>query len=758
MIKSWTPINRKEFAEWITKNFSKFSQSESLFAHQKLVTAYLTDSPYRGLLLYHGLGVGKTRSAISICESVGKNVIVLLPASIEDNFENERVAFTKNKSSLKYEYIHYNGLSQQKLNKMPEKLFDKKTVVIDEVHNFISMVKNGSKLASKVYNMIMSSKDSKVVLLSGTPILNSPDELLYIFNLINGDIRRYVLVDKENAQDTFDKLKTNRSISFSRLRDDQRTIEMYFHPRGFVADESGIKLTSGTTTKPTGIKVFKDAEYLFPRKSKDFKSKFLDGSICKNMELFSRRIQGLVSYYEFYNSEDYPELKNLKVVHCDMTDEQFKTYSEMRAVEIEKEMFNSKKRSQSDDDARDDIFNDSSSLYRCYTRASCNFVFPDEIKRPFGSLKSMLNKELDDDDTDVKKLEDIEEEVAIDEKDKQMMIKSALKKLDKEKYLKTDLYKYSPKMRAIMNSIQKKRGNTLVYTSFRNVEGVKIFSMVLENHGYVELSIKTVGGKRVLTNASSKKPKYIVFSSNRDNNIMLMNIFNNNIEKLPDDIREQIPDDFDNLRGDYAKVLIITKSGSEGISLKNVRYVHIMEPYWNDIRIKQVIGRAVRAGSHKDLPPEERIVQPYIYLMKCSETQMLNKTVALDKMTTDEYIYNIATQKAKINDVFLNILKETSIDCKVNKQEKCKTLMHDAMGYTYPMGSIENDVEDRNVKKTVQTKKVAYQLFKKEVNGKLVAVGKNGKKLYYSEHDPTKLFFKENIGKKDPDALMSDFR
>ena len=37
---------------------------------------------------------------------------------------------------------------------------------------------------------------------------------------------------------------------------------------------------------------------------------------------------------------------------------------------------------------------------------------------------------------------------------------------------------------------------------------------------------------------------------------------------------------------------MITQSGSEGISLKNVRQVHLLEPYWNMIRMDQVIGRA----------------------------------------------------------------------------------------------------------------------------------------------------------------------
>ena len=50
--------------------------------------------------------------------------------------------------------------------------------------------------------------------------------------------------------------------------------------------------------------------------------------------------------------------------------------------------------------------------------------------------------------------------------------------------------------------------------------------------------------------------------------------------------------------GDLIKIFMITASGAEGISLQNVRYVHITEPYWHPVRREQVIGRAKRICSH----------------------------------------------------------------------------------------------------------------------------------------------------------------
>jgi superfamily II DNA/RNA helicase len=58
-------------------------------------------------------------------------------------------------------------------------------------------------------------------------------------------------------------------------------------------------------------------------------------------------------------------------------------------------------------------------------------------------------------------------------------------------------------------------------------------------------------------------------------------------------------------------ILFISAAGAEGLDLKNTRRVIILEPHWNDERIKQVIGRAARFKSHANLPPQEQNVTVY---------------------------------------------------------------------------------------------------------------------------------------------------
>jgi hypothetical protein len=98
---SYVLPDRKAFVDSITRIFLKYRQKDEdgkekkgfeLASYQKLVRDYLLiETPYRGLLVYHGLGSGKTCSAIAVAESLmtTKKVYVLLPASLADNFLGE---------------------------------------------------------------------------------------------------------------------------------------------------------------------------------------------------------------------------------------------------------------------------------------------------------------------------------------------------------------------------------------------------------------------------------------------------------------------------------------------------------------------------------------------------------------------------------------------------------------------------------------------------------------------------------------------
>jgi len=121
-----------------------------------------------------------------------------------------------------------------------------------------------------------------------------------------------------------------------------------------------------------------------------------------------------------------------------------------------------------------------------------------------------------------------------------------------------------------------------------------------------------------------------------------------------------------NINGEKIKVVIISEAGSEGIDFKNIRQIHILDPWWNLNRIEQIIGRGVRNCSHKELEFKKRNVEIFMY-----GTQLDNEEVE----SADMYLYRTAEKKAKKIGKITRILKENAMDCLLNKNVMSESLM-----------------------------------------------------------------------------------
>ena len=117
----------------------------------------------------------------------------------------------------------------------------------------------------------------------------------------------------------------------------------------------------------------------------------------------------------------------------------------------------------------------------------------------------------------------------------------------------------------------------------------------------------------------------------------------------------------DNKDGHKIKIILISRSGSEGIDLKFIRQVHILDPWYNMNRIEQIIGRSVRNNSHKELPFEKRNVQIFMH------GTLLDNNI---EETADMYLYRVAEFKATQIGQITRILKENSVDCILNTQQQ----------------------------------------------------------------------------------------
>jgi len=126
---------------------------------------------------------------------------------------------------------------------------------------------------------------------------------------------------------------------------------------------------------------------------------------------------------------------------------------------------------------------------------------------------------------------------------------------------------------------------------------------------------------------------------------------------LSDSQRKQLVNDYNSGK---LKVLLISGAGSEGLDLKGTKLVQIMEPHWNDARIRQVIGRAVRNRSHAHLPENERHVEVEQFEAQplASKSKWLGFSMAPKyEMGADRYMYNLSTKKQKLVDEMLDIFK-----------------------------------------------------------------------------------------------------
>lgn len=142
---------------------------------------------------------------------------------------------------------------------------------------------------------------------------------------------------------------------------------------------------------------------------------------------------------------------------------------------------------------------------------------------------------------------------------------------------------------------------------------------------------------------------------------------------IPVEARSKIQEMFNdeaNSHGGILDLIILSSTGAEGLDLKNARHVHIMEPYWNWGRIKQIIARAVRNDSHKQLPQDEKNVTPYIYLAVPPESERLPNGEY--PATTDTELYTESIINQTLIELFHEALREVCIECLVNDEDYCR--------------------------------------------------------------------------------------
>ena len=285
---------------------------------------------------------------------------------------------------------------------------------------------------------------------------------------------------------------------------------------------------------------------------------------------------------------------------------------------------------------------------------------------------------------------------------------------------------YSPKFLHMLDNINDKdhEGLHLVYSQFRTLEGIGIFSLVLKHNGFVQFKLKrssTDSWDIDLTDEDFRKPMFALYTGteSKEEKEIIRNIYNGDWNYIPTNIAAKLRKiSPNNIMGDIIKVFMITSSGSEGINLRNTRYVHIMEPYWHPVRSEQVIGRARRICSHKDLPLKLQTVEVFVYLMIFSEKQLasddavelkrhdLSKGKDKKPVTSDQLLHEISEIKANLNIQLTDSIKETSFDCYIYGGEKCFNFGSPSNTSFSYVPDYKNQLDDNTTKINKHTEKM----------------------------------------------------
>jgi hypothetical protein len=464
-----------------------------------------------------------------------------------------------------------------------------------------------------------------------------------------------------------------------------------------------------------------------------------------------------------------PRLLDIKLELVPMSNMQYSEYVDVRTDEITKT-----KRAQKNKN----MYEVSSNSYRIFSRLCCNFVFPPANEadgRPGRPKKDKLNEQ----NVDVVTQEDVRQRQAVTfvegvEEDAPLEVVSGDSSYNEKirelfQYYETHdedlkaasgeggegrLNDYSPKFLKMLQNITnpENKGLHLIYSQFRSLEGIGMFSLVLNANGFTQFKIKKEGDNWVMDIApkDEDKPTYALYTGTEDadEKEIVRNVFNSDFSSTPENIkqyleRKKTTKTLSNMYGEFVRVFMITASGSEGINLRNVRFVHIMEPYWNGVRVEQVIGRAQRICSHEDLPEDEKTVQVFEYLSVFSTAQKdkLNKELKSTDSgkTTDQALFDISKKKEQISRELLNAVKTTSIDCKVHKGAKCFEFLGtpDSSSFSY-VPNIELDETEKEMVANVAVEEEVFKLlpatYKGQAGERLVRSMKNNKVYYKNDN------------------------
>jgi len=652
-----------------------------LAPYQVFVRNFLSfQTPYNSLLLYHGLGSGKTCSAITVAEEmrdylrqmgISKRIVVVASPNVQDNFRlqlfDERKleevdglwnirSCTGNKFIREINPMGMKGLTRDKViaqirriingaylfvgyiefsniitkkssvsSDIPEKrrqrvadarlrkFFDDRLIVIDEVHNIRMTDDNKDKrVAVSLMKLVKTAQNLRLLLLSATPMYNSYKEIAWLLNIMNINDRRATI----ELRDIFDA------------------------DGNFVTGPDGAEVGKNVLMrKATGYVSFVRGEnpYTFPYRV--FPDEFAPEHTFTDRVYPELQLNG---------AEIVQGLQHINVYLNGIGGYQLGGYEYILA--------NTLANPQADDALGLEGMEKLGYSIIQPPLEALNMVYPQDGV----SLEAMSTSE------------DVNKDLLIGKNGLNGVMTYTTTTNPPSRFgfryrpWVTEQYgrifspdklgNYSAKIKGVCDIVMKSAGIVLVYSQYID-GGLVPMALALEEMGFTRhdktslfatpprepLDSLTLEPRSAYTGSSFSPATYTMITGDKtlspDNNAAV-NILTSS----------------GNSRGQAIKVILISRAGSEGIDFKNIRQMHILDPWYNMNRIEQILGRGVRTKSHCQLPFRERNVEIYLHAT----------VLASDQEAVDLYLYRLAELKATQIGNVARVLKESSVDCLLN--------------------------------------------------------------------------------------------
>lgn len=675
---------KREFSELASQSSEPVPAKGELYKHQKLIQRFMR--AYDRLLLFHGVGTGKSSSFIGVSEYY-KTVSTALYKSyldaIHTNAEIKRVYVLVRGPALMAEFkreLVYKATPGTYINKTARKTASLKVkrreitrevnqwytiesyrtfarrikdfndqrlkeefsdciFFVDEVHNLRNdpRAKEGDEL--KAYNVLEHLfniiERSKVIVASATPMINDTREIISVMNLI---------------------LPPGNKIPWN---EDMDSITLEQAKRYFNGLVSYIReLETGAVSVLQGKKIQATYE--------------LDGKIYNSQSIIYQSVMSdfQQEWYLRYADETgfYRRNRDEQILEAPQG-------AEEQDVNVPQE------------ETRID--------FRKNERQACNFVFPD------GSVGGTFTR-----GRDVRNPVGLPKFVKSDRANEYIMTRDFRDRLADPDQFRT----MSSKFYSIVNLVKTGLGNCFCYSEFLTGCGAILLGMCFEANGFERF----VGSRSVFPLQSRDSPKQDLEGQLEEEFIAL----EENIEtkggiiidkklryalltsETPGPEIQSILELFnskENMHGEYLKVIIGSPVAREGINLANVQQVHLVSAGWNQSGMYQALGRALRSTSHVMLLEERR-------------RQLLDQGLDPNQATVAVSIYKHAavTNRDVYKDIRelglnLNIQAGTSVDLEMYQLSEIKDIRIKRVERMMKQCAVDCQIQyQRNVRDTDQ--------------------------------------------------------